>query len=121
MDDAQYLLAADRFASAVSRAYYAVYQAMWAALGDPPDTGSRWRHAAIINHFVRGYWFAPTHPPTGAGLLEHLRGPLRRLYQLRLDADYDMVPLARHSAEEALQTAQQTLAEILQRTQGEQV
>ena len=36
LDDAQYLLAAYRLASAVSRAYYAAYQAIWAALGDPP-------------------------------------------------------------------------------------
>jgi hypothetical protein len=118
LDDAQYLLAADRLASTVSRAYYAAYQAMWAALGDPPGTGGRWRHEAIINHFVRGYWFTPAHPPTGPGLLEPLRLPLRRLYQVRLDADYDLVPIARVSAEEAVHTAQQTLAAITQRTPG---
>jgi hypothetical protein len=116
--DAQYLLAAERLASAVSRAYYAAYQAMWAALGEPPGTGGRWRHEAIINHFVRGYWFMPTHPTTGPGLLERLRLPLRRLYQVRLDADYDLVPIVRHSAEEAVLTAQQTLAAIAQHTQG---
>jgi hypothetical protein len=116
--DAQYLLAADRLASAVSRAYYAAYQAMWAALGDPPGTGGRWRHEAIINHFVRGYWFMPTYPLTGPGLLEPLRLPLRRLYQVRLDADYDLVPIVRRSAEEAVQIAQQTLAAIAQHTQG---
>jgi uncharacterized protein (UPF0332 family) len=60
LDDAQYLLAADRLVSAVSRAYYAAYQAMWAALGDPPrDEG--WCHGALINHFVHGYWFASAH------------------------------------------------------------
>jgi hypothetical protein len=117
--DAQYLLAAECLASAVSRAYYAAYQAMWAALGDPPGTGGRWRHEAIINHFVRGYWFMPTHPTTGPGLLEPLRLPLRRLYQVRLDADYDLVPVMRRSAEEAIQTAQQTLAAIAQHSQGE--
>ena len=116
--DAQYLLAAERLASAVSRAYYAAYQAMWSALGDPPGTGGRWRHEAIINHFVRGYWFMPTHPTTGPGLLEPLRLPLRRLYQVRLDADYDLVPVVRRGAEEAVQTAQQTLAAIAQHTQG---
>ena len=117
--DTHYLLAAERLASAVSRAYYAAYQAMWAALGDPPGTGGRWRHEAIINHFVRGYWFMPTHPTTGPGLLEPLRLPLRRLYQVRLDADYDLVPVMRRSAEEAIQTAQQTLAAIAQHSQGE--
>jgi uncharacterized protein (UPF0332 family) len=117
LDDAQYLLAADRLASAISRAYYASYQAMWAALGDPPSA-ERWRHGAIINHFVRGYWFAPAHPPTGPGLLESLRFGLRRLYELRLDVDYDAVPISRASAEAGVQTVQQTLAEIDQRTQG---
>jgi uncharacterized protein (UPF0332 family) len=117
LDDAQYLLAADRLASAVSRAYYAAYQAMWAALGDPPHSEG-WRHGAVINHFVRGYWFAPAHPATGPGLLEALRFGLRRLYELRLDVDYDAVPISRASAEAGLQTVHRTLAEIDQRTQG---
>jgi hypothetical protein len=116
--DAQSLLAAARWGSAASRAYYAVYQAMWAALGDPPAPGGRWHHEAIIQHFVRGYWFQPTHPPRGPGLLEPLRLPLRRLYQARLDADYDRLPIPRARAEEAVQTAQQTLTAITQRTQG---
>ena len=63
--DAYDLFHRKRFNSAVSRAYYASYQAMWAALGDPHD-GKIWRHLAIIKHFVRGYWFAPTHPKIGA-------------------------------------------------------
>ena len=117
LEDAEYLLAADRVASAVSRAYYAAYQGMWAALGDPPR-GELWRHGAIINHFVRGYWFAPAHPATGPGLLESLRFGLRRLYELRLDADYDAIPISRTSAEAGMQTVYRLLAEIDQRTQG---
>jgi hypothetical protein len=101
----------------VSRAYYAAYQGMWAALGDPPR-GERWRHGAIINHFVRGYWFAPAHPATGPGLLEALRFGLRRLYELRLDVDYDAVAISRASAEAGIQTVQRLLAAIDQRTQG---
>lgn len=117
-DDAQVLFAAGRFASAVSRAYYAAYQAMWAALDDPPRPGAQWRHSAIINHFVRGYWFFPRHPPTGPGLLEPLRFALHQLYDLRLDADYEGVPITRTSAVSALDTVQRTLAEIHHRTQG---
>ena len=117
LDDAEYLLAADRSASALARAYYAAYQAMWAALGDPPRAEG-WRHGAIINHFVRGYWFAPTHPATGPGLLEALRFGLRRLYDLRLAVDYDGLPISRASAETAMQTVHQTLAAIDQHTQG---
>jgi hypothetical protein len=91
---------------------------MWAARGDPPH-GERWRHGAIINHFVRGYWFAPAHPVTGPGLLEALRFGLRRLYELRLDVDYDAVAISRASAEAGVQTVQRTLAAIDQHTQGE--
>jgi hypothetical protein len=47
--------------------------------------------------------------------------PLRRLYQVRLDADYDVVPIPRHRAEEAVQTAQETLAAIVHDTAGGQV
>jgi len=90
---------------------------MWAALGDPPR-GELWRHGGIINHFVRGYWFAPAHPATGPGLLEALRFGLRRLYELRLDVDYDAVAISRASAEAGIQTVQRLLAEIDQRTQG---
>jgi uncharacterized protein (UPF0332 family) len=117
LDDAEYLLAADRSASALARAYYAAYQAMWAALGDPPRADG-WRHGAIINHFVRGYWFAPAHPATGPGLLEALRFGLRRLYDLRLNVDYDALPISRASAEAAIQTVHQTLAAIDQHSSG---
>lgn len=115
--DAQYLLTADRLASAVARAYYAAYQAMWAALDDPPQADG-WRHGAIINHFVRGYWFAPNHPATGPGLLEPLRFGLRRLYSLRLPVDYDGLPMSHSSAETAIETVVQTLAAIAQHTPG---
>jgi len=93
---------------------------MWAALGDAPRAEG-WRHGAIINHFIRGYWFAPAHPPTGPGLLEPFRFGLRRLYELRLDVDYDAVPISRASAEAEVQMVHRTLAEIDQRTQGEHI
>lgn len=118
LDDARYLLNAGRLESAVSRAYYAVYQAMWAALGDPPR-GGQWRHIGIISHFVRGYWHDPTHSQTGPGLLEHLRFSLHRLYQFRVDADYDLTHIGIGSAEECVRTAERTIMEIDQRTQGE--
>ena len=60
----------------------------------------------------------PTHPQAGPGLLEHLQGPLRRLYQFRLDADYDLVPINRLHAEECVRTVQWAIAEIDQRIHG---
>ena len=114
LDDARSLLLAGRLESAVSRAYYAAYQAMWAALGNPPK-GEQWRHIGIISHFVRGRWFEPAYPQTGPGLLEHLRFSLHRLYQFRVDADYDLTPINTKSAEECVRTAERTIAEIEQR------
>ncbi len=115
LDDAGFLLHAGRLESAVSRAYYAAYLAMWAALGDPPGS-SQWRHIGIISHFVRGYWYDPVYPQTGPGLLEHLRFSLHRLYQFRVDADYDLSRIGVDSAEECVRTAARTIAEIDQRT-----
>ncbi len=74
--------------SAASRAYYASYQAMWAALRDP-ERQKIWKHLGIIKHFVRGYWYRPEHSKAGPGLLEDLRLPLRRLYSYRIKSDYD--------------------------------
>ena len=117
LGDARYLLAAGRLESAVSRAYYAAYQAMWAALGEPPNS-RQWRHLGIISHFVRGYWFEPAHPQTGLGLLEQLRLPLTRLYQFRLDVDYDVIPLSMARAEECVNIAELTLTEVARRANG---
>lgn len=100
----------------VFRAYYAAYQAMWAALGDPPK-GGQWRHIGIISHFVRGQWFDPAYPQTGPSLLEHLRFSLHRLYQFRVDADYDLTRINATSAEECVRTAERTISEIDQRIQ----
>jgi len=117
LGDAQYLLAAGRLKSAVSRAYYAAYQAMWAALGEPPNS-RQWRQLGIISHFVRGYWFEHAHPQTGPGLLEHLRLPLTRLYHFRLDVDYDVMPLSITKAKECVNTAELTITEISRLANG---
>ena len=117
LDDAQYLLKADRWASAISRAYYCTYQAMWAALGTPPRS-NQWRHAAIIAHFVRGYWLVPNHTKTGPGLLEHLRRPLQWLYQKRIDVDYDMKPVSEETARRAIEIAEEVCREVQQKNGG---
>ena len=115
--DARYLLAERRFESAVSRVYYAAYQAMWAALGEPTE-GRQWRHIGIIGHFVRGHWAEPNHPDTGPGLLEELRFSLHRLYQFRIDADYDLNPISEKSAEECIRTGERTIMESERRSGG---
>lgn len=117
LDDARHLLNVDRWASAISRAYYSSYQAMWAALGAPPQA-NQWRHAAIVAHFVRGYWFVPSHPRTGPGLLEPLRRPLQWLYQKRIDIDYDIKPVTQMTALRAIEIAEHVHREIQQRSGG---
>lgn len=117
LDDARHLLNVDRWASAISRAYYSSYQAMWGALGAPPQA-NQWRHAAIVAHFVRGYWFVPTHPKTGPGLLESLRRPLQWLYQKRIDVDYDIKPVTHMTALRAIEIAEHVHREIQQRSGG---
>lgn len=89
-------------AGAISRCYYAAYQAMWAALGDPP-TKPRWEHLGVIKAFVRGRWDDPAYPLTGPGLYERFRFPLRRLYDLRLGVDYHAESLPKETADWALE------------------
>jgi uncharacterized protein (UPF0332 family) len=108
LDDAMILFKEKRFNSAASRAYYASYQAMWAALGEPKE-GRVWRHLAIIKHFVTGYWFEPGHKKAGPGRLEDKRLPLRRLYTYRIRSDYEGVPVDEHHLSGLLETVRQII------------
>lgn len=101
LEGARALRAAGDYAGAISRCYYAAYQAMWAALGNPP-TRPRWEHVGVIKAFVRGRWDDPVYPFTGPGLHERFRFPLRRLYDLRLGADYHAELMNREIADWAL-------------------
>src|SRR5215470_1531098 len=67
----------------VTRSYYACYQAMWAAVGDPPS--GLWRHGGLINAFGQGRWTTPTLLPTA---LAGARRQLDALYRLRIAVDY---------------------------------
>jgi uncharacterized protein (UPF0332 family) len=108
LDDAVELFNQKRYNSSASRAYYASYQAMWAALDEPRD-GKMWRHLAIIKHFVRGYWFAPDHQRTGPGLLEDKRLPLRRLYSYRVASDYDAKEINSQNLDQLLKIVKQII------------
>ena len=105
------LVAVGDYAGAISRCYYAAYQAMWAALGEP-TTRRRWEHAGIIQAFVRGRWDEPSYPMTGPGLYERFRFPLRRLYDLRLDVDYYVGSVSRETAAWALEVVKELRATI---------
>src|SRR5215831_21155979 len=64
-------------------AYYASFQVMWVALGDPPQ--GEWRHVGITRNFCHGQWAEPSIIPTS---LASLHKRLLALYELRLDAHY---------------------------------
>jgi hypothetical protein len=63
----------------VACSYYAVYTAMWVALGDPHQ--GQWSHAGILQHFAPGHWRHPDTP-----LDRSLTRAIRRLYNTRVHA-----------------------------------
>lgn len=81
---------------------------MWAAVGEP-EKKPRWEHFGIIKAFVRGGWFDPQSTRKGPGVFEHQRFALRRLYDLRLGADYRLEDITQREAQWAVETARQIL------------
>ncbi len=112
LEDARVLYKHKSYNSAISRLYYASYQAMWAALGNPEE-GRTWKHLAIIKPFVRGHWFNPKHSEQSAGLLEHFRLPLRQLYSFRIKADYELVELSENIVKNQIETVADVIKTIL--------
>lgn len=100
------------YGASVTRSYYAVYQGMWVAVGDPPM--GRWRHHGLIHHFCWGQWTQPPSPPTRfAGYLQRLRD----LYEQRTDADYSAKPIPKSKAEEGLILTKEVL-ELIAKEKG---
>jgi uncharacterized protein (UPF0332 family) len=106
----------DEFRGCVSRCYYAAYQAMWATVGEPPKK-PRWEHFGLIQTFVRGKWLDPHVTLYGPGVLESQRFALRRLYDLRLGADYRLDNISQKDADWAIETVQAILSIIEQKEQ----
>jgi uncharacterized protein (UPF0332 family) len=88
-----------RYRACVGLAYYACFQAMWVALGDPPL--GEWRHVGITRRFCHGQGADPLLIPTSLATL-HKR--LLGLYELRLDAHYRAQPIQPQQAQQALGT-----------------
>jgi len=70
----------------VACSYYAVFMAMWVALGDPPK--GYWEHGGIVDWFARGDWRTP---PTR--IERELIQAIRWLYTDRVRAHYGTVRL----------------------------
>jgi uncharacterized protein (UPF0332 family) len=92
------------YGESVTRSYYACYQAMWAAVGDPPL--GQWRHGGLINEFCRGRWTTPVLLPTA---LATLRKSLMDLYYSRVSVDYDANPASDVDAEFGLNIINEAL------------
>ncbi len=86
----------------VACSYYAVFTAMWVALGDPP--GRRWEHGGIVERFAPGQWRTPSAP-----IERELTRGIRRLYADRLAANYRAVQLLSLESTASLTTARHVL------------
>ncbi len=86
----------------IACSYYAVYTAMWVALGDPPQ--EQWSHAGIFQHFAPGRWRRPPTP-----LDRRLTRAIRRLYNARLHAQYRGEVLTGPESSVGLSTARQVM------------
>ncbi len=118
LEDARVLFDHKRYNSAISRLYYASYQAMWSACGEPKG-GRIWKHLAIIKPFVHGYWFNPIHPQRSPGLLEHFRLPLRQLYTYRVKADYELVEINENIVKNMIEMVTDVIKTVLSKEQGQ--
>jgi uncharacterized protein (UPF0332 family) len=86
----------------VTRSYYAVFMAMWVGLDDPPK--GYWEHRGISKPFASGQWQTPPRP-----IVREVVKAIRRLYEDRLDADYQAVRLTALESTTGLTTARQVL------------
>jgi hypothetical protein len=101
---ADFALKQQLYRAGVGLAYYACFQAMWVALGDPPL--GEWRHVGITRRFCHGQWADPPLIPTSLALL-HKR--LLALYELRLDAHYRARSIPLQQAQQRLDTAMEVI------------
>ena len=106
--------APQRYRACVGLAYYACFQAMWVALGDPPL--GQWRHVGITRRFCHGQWAEPPLAPTS---LATLYKRLLALYTLRLDAHYRARPIRPQQAQDGLGTAAEVIR-LVQQYRGNQ-
>jgi uncharacterized protein (UPF0332 family) len=87
----------------VACSYYAVFTAMWVALGDPPK--GRWEHGGIVKPFAAGQWRNPPAP-----VERDMIRSIRSLYTDRREADYGVVQFTSVESTASVTTARQVLS-----------
>ncbi|MFN4217808.1 MAG: HEPN domain-containing protein [Candidatus Bipolaricaulia bacterium] len=90
------------YSESITLSYYACYQAMWVAVGDPP--AGLWRHGGLMNEFCRAL---RQQSPS-------LRKRLDKLYLYRIQGDYEARSLDVAEAQEGLDIADEVLRIIAQ-------
>jgi uncharacterized protein (UPF0332 family) len=103
---AQLCLDSGLYASATSRAYYAMFWAAQAALAHVGIRRSEWSHPALQASFVGELIRRWKHYPALLG--QHLN----RTLQLRLDADYRLTGVSQQQATRAVHWTQSFVAMI---------
>ena len=86
LEGAKVLWAHADFRGCVSRCYSAVYQALWAAVGEP-EKKPWWEHLGIIQTFVCGRWFDPRAAFRGPEVFESRCFALHRLQKPGSDSN----------------------------------
>jgi uncharacterized protein (UPF0332 family) len=89
----------------VACSYYAVFTAIWVALGDPPR--EHWEHRGISKPFAQGHWRTPPHR-----VERDVIRAIRRLYEDRLDADYRAIRLTQLESTAGFTTVRRILSLI---------
>jgi uncharacterized protein (UPF0332 family) len=89
----------------VACSYYAVFTAMWVALGDPPR--GYWEHGGIVDWFARGDWQTPPTP-----IKRELIRAIRRMYTDRARATYGVARLQPSESTARLATARRVMQMI---------
>lgn len=105
-DDAHFLLGPQRYDSAVSRAYYAIFNSARAALivAEPALREAK-THKGLLQQFSRIVI-------EGQGQEAALGKALRRLLKARIEVAYEAQPASADGAQEVLATMDQFLAAI---------
>jgi uncharacterized protein (UPF0332 family) len=108
---AQSCLNQGSYSEGITLSYYACYQAMWVAVGNPP--AGLWRHGGLINEFCRDRWQAIVVSPQ---MLAPLRKKLDGLYLHRVQSDYEAKRLTEEKAREGLDTTSEIFLLVAQHT-----
>lgn len=100
---AELLLNNNQFRDAASRAYYTIYSAIYAAIGEPPRK-TYWNHLGIRKTIVQ-----LLHEEGQDDISERFNKDINFVYKMRLLADYKVFPIAEETAHDVIDIAQNIL------------